>query len=61
MGLLLGILWIGSVIAGWILGSERQGNGAGCLWAVVLFLLGPLAFIVVLLYYFLGRDEDDRR
>lgn len=57
MGPLFLILWIVSVIAGWIIASDRHGNGIGCLWAVMLFILGPLSPIIVLLYYFLGKDE----
>jgi|GEM_PF-6097003 len=58
MGPLLLILWIGSVIAGWILAADRHGNGIGCLWAVILFILGPLAPIALLLYWIFGKDSD---
>lgn len=57
MGPILFILWIVAVIAGWVIAADRHGNGIGCLWAVILFILGPLAPVVVLLYYFLGKDD----
>lgn len=58
MGGIFFLLWIASVIGGWVLAANRHGNGIGCLWAVLLFILGPLAPFVLLLYWLLGNDKE---
>ncbi|WP_223702151.1 hypothetical protein [Sutcliffiella deserti] len=52
------LLWwvIGLIALIWVYGDakEKRGTNIGCLWALVVFLLGPLGFIV----YLFVRNAD---
>lgn len=51
------LLWIISIIAiFWVYGdaSEKRGGNIGCLWALVVFILGPIGLIA----YLIVRNAD---
>ncbi|MBB3114385.1 hypothetical protein FHS18_006506 [Paenibacillus phyllosphaerae] len=46
------LLWIVSIIAlfwVWSDASARRGGNIGCLWALVVFILGPIGLIAYLI------------
>lgn len=45
---LIALLWV------WSDASEKKGANIGCLWALVVFLLGPIGFIA----YLIVRNMD---
>ena len=51
------ILWILSIIGlfwVWSDASEKRGSNIGCLWALVVLILGPIGFIA----YLIVRNAD---
>lgn len=58
MGVLIGLLlWILSIVVFfwlWSDATDRHGKNIGCLWALAVLALGPIAVIAYLLF---GRDN----
>ncbi|MFE7062956.1 hypothetical protein ABN702_18005 [Bacillus haimaensis] len=58
MEAIFGLLWfaIGIIALFWVYSdaSEKRGSNIGCLWALVVFLLGPIGFII----YLIVRNAD---
>ncbi|MFC5530300.1 hypothetical protein [Cohnella yongneupensis] len=51
------LLWILSIIGlfwVWSDASEKRGANIGCLWALIVLLLGPIGFIA----YLVVRNSD---
>ncbi|BBH23742.1 hypothetical protein Back11_50870 [Paenibacillus baekrokdamisoli] len=45
------LLWLASIIGlfwVWSDASEKRGGNIGCLWALVVLILGPIGFIAYL-------------
>lgn len=45
---IIGLIWL------WKDASYKRGNHIGCLWVLVVFILGPIGFIA----YLIMRDSD---
>lgn len=57
MGLLVGLLWVASIIGVfwvWSDASQKRGTNIGCLWALVVLALGPIGLIA----YLFVKDAD---
>ncbi|MEW8979834.1 MAG: hypothetical protein AB2385_15700 [Symbiobacterium sp.] len=57
-GLLIALIWIASIVLFfWVWGdaTDRHGQNIGCLWALAVLALGPIAIIAYLLF---GRSND---
>jgi hypothetical protein len=57
MGLIAVVLWILSIVVFfwiWSDASDRHGSSIGCLWALAVLALGPIAIIAYLIF---GRDR----
>jgi hypothetical protein len=58
MEFIFGSLWfiIGFIALIWVYSdaSGKRGSNIGCLWALVVFLLGPIGFII----YLFVRNAD---
>lgn len=58
MGALIALLlWVGSIVLFfwiWSDASNRHGSNIGCLWALAVLALGPIAIIAYLLF---GRHD----
>jgi len=57
IGLIAFLLWLGSIILFfwiWSDASNRHGGSIGCLWALAVLALGPIAIIAYLLF---GRND----
>jgi hypothetical protein len=57
MEFILILLWVLSIIAFfWVWGdaSSKRGGNIGCLWALVVLILGPIGFIA----YLFVRNSD---
>ncbi|MFC5647861.1 hypothetical protein ACFPYJ_01765 [Paenibacillus solisilvae] len=51
------LLWLASIIGlfwVWSDASEKRGGNIGCLWALVVLILGPIGFIA----YLIVRNVD---
>lgn len=51
MSLIVVLLWLLSIVATiwvWMDASDKRGGNIGCLWALVVLLLGPIGFIAYL-------------
>jgi len=49
---IISLLWILSIIAifwVWTDASDKKGSNIGCLWALVVLILGPIGFIAYLI------------
>ncbi|WP_169865189.1 hypothetical protein [Sutcliffiella halmapala] len=55
---LFAILWwvIGLIALIWVYNdsADKRGTNIGCLWALIVFILGPLGFIA----YLIVRNAD---
>lgn len=50
--IIVAVLWILSIIAlFWVFNdaAEKRGTNIGCLWALVVLILGPIGFIAYLI------------
>lgn len=57
-GLIVVALWIASILIFlwiWDDATRRHGKNIGCLWALAVLALGPIAIIA---YFLFGRSED---
>lgn len=56
-GLLI-LLWLASIVLFfwiWSDATDRHGKNIGCLWALAVLALGPIAIIA---YFIFGRSQD---
>ncbi|MBP2019200.1 hypothetical protein J2Z79_002625 [Symbiobacterium terraclitae] len=52
------LLWIASIVLFlwiWSDATDRHGQSIGCLWALAVLALGPIAIIA---YFIFGRSND---
>ncbi|BAD41791.1 hypothetical protein STH2806 [Symbiobacterium thermophilum IAM 14863] len=57
-GFLVALLWLASILIFlwiWDDATRRHGQNIGCLWALAVLALGPIAIIA---YFLFGRSEN---
>lgn len=52
--IILGFIWFFSLIWVWGDASDKRGDNIGCLWLLVVFILGPIGLIA---YLFVRKSD----